>query len=173
MYWYGKPGDMSFMWDDFESKTCGGWNYVIAAPTYTPVDKMDNPAEGWADPVTKVNMWDLIPDYSKLDQETMSNGNMMYLLDAQTSTTYLTDMTTWNISLDPDSDEAMIYTDIKERLLSDWCNVIMASTEEECDKLYDEMVADIHDLGVDQLTAAQQEAYTLNQSKLDGSYWNK
>ena len=65
------------------------------------------------------------------------------------------------------------YTDIKERLLTDWCNVIMASTEEECDKLYDEMVADIHDLGVDQLTAAQQEAYTLNQSKLDGSYWNK
>ena len=49
----------------------------------------------------------------------------------------------------------------------------MASPEEECDKLYDEMVADIHDLGVDQLTAAQQEAYTLNQSKLDGSYWNK
>lgn len=173
LYWYGKPDDMSFAWGDFESKTCGGWNYVIAAPTYTPVDKMDNPAEGWAEPIVKVNMWDLIPDYSKLDQDKMSVGNMMYLLDAQTSTTYLTDMTTWNISLDPDSDESAIYTDIKERLLTDWCNVIMASTEEECDKLYDEMVADIHDLGVDQLTAAQQEAYTLNQSKLDGSYWNK
>ena len=111
--------------------------------------------------------------YYKLDQETMSVGNMMFLLDAQTSTTYLTDMTTWSISLDPDSDEAMIYQDVKERLLGDWCNCIMASSEEECDRLYDEMVANLHDLGVDQLVAAQQAAYTMNQSKLDGTYWNK
>ena len=61
----------------------------------------------------------------------MSVGNMMFLLDAQTSTTYLTDMTTWSISLDPDSDEAMIYQDVKERLLGDWCNCIMAASEEE------------------------------------------
>ena len=173
LYWYGKPGDMSFSWGDFEYKTCGGWNYVIAAPTYTPVNRMDNPAEGWAEPVVKINMWDLLPDYSKLDQETMSVGNMMFLLDAQTSTTYLTDMTTWSISLDPDSDEAMIYQDVKERLLGDWCNCIMAASEEECDRLYDEMVANLHDLGVDQLVEAQQAAYTMNQSKLDGTYWDK
>ena len=35
------------------------------------------------------------------------------------------------------------------------------------------MVANLHDLGVDQLVEAQQAAYTMNQSKLDGTYWNK
>lgn len=172
MYWYGNPDSDSWSWGDFEYYDCGGSNYGFAGPTYTPVNKTDNPAEGWASPVVAVNAWDLIPDYSLLDPDKMSVGNQMYLLDAETSTTYLTDMTAWNISLDPDSDEATIYQDVKEALLSDWCKCIMAETEEECDQLYDEMVEDMHDLGVDQLTAVQQEAYNTNMSKLDGSYWN-
>lgn len=172
-YWYGDPGNMSFTWDDFESKTCGGWNYVIANPGYTAINAVDDPAKGWAEPVSLVNMWDLIPDYSKLDADRLSVGMQMYLLDAETSKSYLVDMTPWNVTLAPDSEEVLIHQDIKERLLTDWCRCIMASSDEECDKLYDEMVADLHDLGLDKLVAAQQAAFTANQQKLDGSYWAK
>lgn len=170
-YWFGDPGNMSFTWADFETETCGGWNYPIANPGYTPVNAVDDPAKGWASPVVQVNMWDLIPDYAAMDYDTLSNGNKMMLFNDETSDPYLADLTSWTISFAADSEEALILLDVNERLLTDWCNCIMADTAEECDKLYDEMVANLHDLGLDQLVAAQQETFQKNQSKLDGSYW--
>ena len=95
----------------------------------------------------------------------------MMLFNDETSDPYLADLTSWTISFGADSEEALILQDVNERLLTDWCNCIMAGTVEECDKLYDEMVENLHDLGLDQLVAAQQETFQKNQSKLDGSYW--
>lgn len=172
-YWYGDPGNNSFLWDDFETEECGGWNYPIANPGYTAINAVDDPAKGWGDPVSKVNMWDLIPDYSKLDPERLSIGMQMYLLDAQTAKTYISDMTAWTVSFSSESEEAIIQQDVKEQLLEDWCNCIMASSEEECDALYDVMVENAHDLGLDKLVAAQQEVVSVNMAKLDGSYFNK
>ncbi len=86
---------------------------------------------------------------------------------------YLADMTSWTISFSSESEEATILTDVKERMLTDWCRCIMADSDEECDKLYDQMVADLHDLGLDQLVAAQEAAFSANQAKLNGTYWAK
>ena len=97
----------------------------------------------------------------------------MYLLDAQTAKTYISDMTAWTVSFSSESEEAIIQQDVKEQLLEDWCNCIMASSEEECDALYDVMVENAHDLGLDKLVAAQQEVVSVNMAKLDGSYFNK
>ncbi len=118
-------------------------------------------------------MWDPVPDYNALDPEKRSVGMEMFALSYIASKPYLADMTSWTISFSSESEEAIIQTDVKERMLTDWCRCIMAATDEECDALYDEMVADLHDLGLDQLVAAQAETFTVNQEKLNGTYWNK
>jgi len=170
-YWYGDPDDPQFLWDDFE-ENCGNWNYVMTNPGYTPVNREDNPSEGWASPVATVNMWDLTPDYSLLDPDRISIGNLMFLYGMENSTTYLTDMTAWNTTFSSEDEEAIILQDVNDALLTDWCNCIMAETDEECDELYDKMVSDLHSLGLDQLVEAQQETVSENFAKLDGSYWD-
>ena len=171
-YWYGDPGNNSFLWDDFETKECGGWNYPMANPGYVTVAQMDDPAKGWADPIARVNMWDLIPDYSKLDSDRLSIGMQMYQLDAQTAKTYVVDTTAWTTTFSSEDDVSIILQDVDNTLLTDWCNCIMAETDEDCDALYDQMVEDLHALGLDELVAAQQEALSLNFAKMDGSYWD-
>lgn len=170
-YWYGDPDNSQFLWDDFESKSCGGWNYVMANPGYTPVNRAENPAEGWASPVSAVNMWDLIPNYEEMDRDKLAVGQLMNLYNEETSDTYLTDTTAWNTAFASDSEEATIQQDVKDKLLADWCLCIMAETDEECDALYDQLVDDLHNIGLDKLVAAQQQALADNQAKLDGSYW--
>lgn len=169
-YWYGDPDNSQFLWGDFESK-CGSWNYVMANPGYTPVNRKDNPAEGWASPIAAVNMWDLIPNYDEMDKDKLSVDQMMNVYNEETSKTYLTDTTVWNTAFASDSEEATIQQDVKDKLLTDWCLCIMAETDEECDALYDQMVKDLHDIGLDKLVAAQQKALEDNEAKLDGSYW--
>ena len=171
MYWYGDPDDPQFLWDDFE-KNCGSWNYVMANPGYTPVNRADDPAEGWASPVATVNLWDLTPDYSLLDPDKMSIGNLMFLYGSENSDIYLTDMTAWNVTFSSEDEEAIIQQDVEDALLTGWCNCIMADTDEECDELYDKMVDDLHALGLDILVEAQQATVSENFAKLDGSYWD-
>ena len=96
---------------------------------------------------------------------------MMNVYNEETSDTYLTDTTVWNTAFASDSEEATIQQDVKDKLLTDWCLCIMAETDEECDALYDQMVKDLHDIGLDKLVAAQQKALQDNEAKLDGSYW--
>ena len=169
-YWYGDPGNTSFLWDDFE-EDCGSWNYVMTNPSYTPESRKDNPSEGWASPVAQVNMWDLIPDYSLLDSERLSTGMQMYQFDALTSVSYMVDTTAWTTTFSSEDEVSLILQDVDEALLTDWCNCIMASSDEECDALYDLMVEDLHDLGLDKLVAAQQAALSENMAKMDGTYW--
>ena len=172
-YWYGDPGNTSFLWDDFETKVCGGWNYPICNPGYTPINRVDNPAEGWAEPVQEVNMWDPVPDYNALDPEKRSVGMEMFAKSYIASKPYLADLTSWTVSFSSESEEATIQTDVKERMLTDWCRCIMAASDAECDELYDQMVSDLHSLGLDQLVEAQESAFSKNQMKLNGTYWAK
>lgn len=171
-YWYGDPDNSGFLWDDFESE-CGNWNYLIGAPCYTPMSRIDNKAEGWADPVAAVNAWDLISDPEKLDPDRLTEYRKAQNETAWTSTTFLADTTLWQTSFASDSEEATILIDVNERLLTDWNLCIQASTDEECDALYDQMVEDMHNLGLEKLVAAQQKAFSINESKLNGTYWDK
>ena len=96
----------------------------------------------------------------------------MYQLDAETAKTYVVDTTAWTTTFSSEDDVSYILQDVDATLLTDWCNCIMAESTEECDALYDQMVDDLHALGLDELVAAQQEELSKNFAKMDGSYWN-
>lgn len=167
MYWYGDPENPQFLWGDFEEK-CGSWNYQMVAPGYTPVDRRDNPAEGWAEPVMAVNLWDQIADYSKMPEDKLDAGGQVNLLNTETSTTYLWDMTPYSVSFASTDPVSITYTEIKEAIVADWINVVMANSEEECEQKFNEMKEHLHSLGLDTVTEYQQEVLAKNTEILEG-----
>ncbi len=166
-YWYGDPENAQFLWNPFEEE-CGNWNYQMMAPGYVPVDRRDNPAEGWADPVKTTNLWDQVADYSKLDQSRLDVGGIANLENAKTSTTYLWDMTPYSVSFASSDPVAITYTSIKDAIVSDWIKVVMAESEEQCEQYFNEMKDHLHSLGLDDVTAYQQEVLTKNLEILNG-----
>lgn len=167
LYWYGKEGDTSFLWGDFEEEM-GSFNYWMMSPGYTAEDKVDNPGQGWAEPVAKVNAWDLIPDYDKLNQDELEAGQLVTKSHYETSTPYLWDQTLWTLSFSPDDPELLINQDVADCISSAWVQVVMASTEEECVELFEKMKNDLHAMGLDDLVAFQQAALDKNKAKLEG-----
>ena len=170
MYWYGNPDDSSFDWNTWEEEM-GSFNYWMMSPGYTTESRADNPSEGWADPVDLVNAWDLIPDYTQLDQDRLAVGQLINMYNAETSEAYLWDQTLWTISFAADSPERIINQDIADHIASAWPLIVMADTEEECEELFLQMRDDLHSLGLDDLVAYQQQTLDTNRAKMDGSYW--
>lgn len=103
-YWYGKDGDNTFLWDSWENEM-GSGNYWMAAPGYTPENRVDDPSEGWADPVAAVNEWDLVPNFDEMDQSKLAPGQQIQKLNQETSKAYVWDQTLWTISFGPDDPE--------------------------------------------------------------------
>ncbi len=171
MYWYGNPDDPTFLWDSWE-EDMGSFNYWMMSPGYTPESRVDNPAEGWASPVAQVNAWDLIPDYSELDEDRMAEGQIINRLNSETSKAYLWDSTLWTISFSADSPERIINQDIADHIASAWPMIVMADTEEECEELFLQMRDDLHSIGLDDLVAFQQETLDTNTAKFEGTYWD-
>ena len=166
-YWYGDPEDSNFNWGTLE-ETSGSWNYQMMAPGYTPVDRREDPGEGWADPIAAVNLWDLIPDYAKLDQDKLGPTEQVNLLNKETSTTYLWDMTPYTVSYASTDPIAITYTDIQQAIVADWIKVVMAESEEQCEQYFNEMKDHLKSLGLDDVTAYQQEVYSSNMELLNG-----
>lgn len=169
-FWYGDPGNTSFLWDDWESDM-GSFNYVVGAPGYTPESRVNNPAEGWAEPVIEINLWDPIPDYSKLDQDRLSVNNKVFLFDYARTKPYRYDGTMWTLTMTDDLN--VIYQDVKDKLLEDWVLCMTAKSEAECEQLFRKISSDLRTLGLDTLIDAQQQAFSTNSAKFDGTYWNK
>ena len=167
-YWYGKEGDTSFMWGNWE-EDMGNFNYWMMAPGYTPENRKDNPGEGWASPVVQVNAWDLIPNYEEMDESKLEAGQIVNKLNAETSKAYLWDQTLWTISFPADSPEKIINQDVADHLASAWVKVITANTEEECVQLFEQMGKDLHAIGLDDLVAYQQESLNKNKAKFEGT----
>jgi len=59
---------------------------------------------------------------------------------------------------------------ITDVLPSEWAKVIMSATEEECVANFNAMKDKLHQLGLDQLVAAQQAAYSANVAKFNGEF---
>lgn len=167
-YWYGKDGDNTFLWDDYENKL-GGGNYWMMAPGYTPENRVDNPGEGWAAPVVAVNEWDLVPDYEQMDQSKLAPGQQILMLHQETSKPYLWDQTLWTISFASDAPEKIINQDIADHISSAWVEIVMADSEEECEELFLQMRDDLHAMGLDDLVAYQQETLEKNKAKFEGT----
>lgn len=167
-YWYGKDGDNTFLWDNWENEM-GGGNYWMAAPGYTPENRADDPSEGWADPVAAVNEWDLVPNFDEMDQSRLAPGQQIQKLNQETSKAYVWDQTLWTISFSPDDPEKIINQDIADHISSAWVEIVMADTEEECVELFEQMREDLHSMGLDDLVAYQQETLEKNTAKFNGT----
>ena len=167
-YWYGKDGDNTFLWDNWENEM-GGGNYWMAAPGYTPENRVDDPSEGWADPVAAVNEWDLVPNFDEMDQSRLAPGQQIQKLNQETSKAYVWDQTLWTISFSPDDPEKIINQDIADHISSAWVEIVMADTEEECVELFEQMREDLHSMGLDDLVAYQQETLEKNTAKFNGT----
>lgn len=164
-YWYGKEGDSTFVWNDFEEKQGGG--YTISAPGYTPLNRTDDPGTGWASPVAAVNLWDLIPDYEELDESKLSAGQTIMKGHSQLSHPYLWDSTVWSVTFGTDDPVTDIYLSIKDAIAADWARVITASSEEECVELFEAMKENLHNLGLEDLVRFQQDALSSNVEKME------
>ena len=167
-YWYGKDGDNTFLWDSWENEM-GSGNYWMAAPGYTPENRVDDPSEGWADPVAAVNEWDLVPNFDEMDQSKLAPGQQIQKLNQETSKAYVWDQTLWTISFGPDDPEKIINQDIADHISSAWVEIVMADTEEECVELFEQMREDLHSMGLDDLVAYQQETLEKNTAKFNGT----
>ncbi len=167
-YWYGKDGDNTFLWDSWENEM-GSGNYWMAAPGYTPENRVDDPSEGWADPVAAVNEWDLVPNFDEMDQSRLAPGQQIQKLNQETSKAYVWDQTLWTISFSPDDPEKIINQDIADHISSAWVEIVMADTEEECVELFEQMREDLHSMGLDDLVAYQQETLEKNTAKFNGT----
>ncbi len=167
-YWYGKDGDNTFLWDNYENEM-GSGNYWMAAPGYTPENRVDDPSEGWADPVAAVNEWDLVPNFDEMDQEKLAPGQQIQKLNQETSKAYVWDQTLWTISFGPDDPEKIINQDIADHISSAWVEIVMADSEEECVELFEKMRDDLHSMGLDDLVAYQQETLDKNTAKFEGA----
>ena len=167
-YWYGKDGDNTFLWDSWENEM-GSGNYWMAAPGYTPENRVDDPSEGWADPVAAVNEWDLVPNFDEMDQSRLAPGQQIQKLNQETSKAYVWDQTLWTISFSPDDPEKIINQDIADHISSAWVEIVMADTEGECVELFEQMREDLHSMGLDDLVAYQQETLEKNTAKFNGT----
>ena len=167
-YWYGKDGDNTFLWDNWENEM-GSGNYWMAAPGYTPENRVDDPSEGWADPVAAVNEWDLVPNFDEMDQSRLAPGQQIQKFNQETSKAYVWDQTLWTISFGPDDPEKIINQDIADHISSAWVEIVMADTEEECVELFEQMREDLHSMGLDDLVAYQQETLEKNTAKFNGT----
>lgn len=167
-YWYGKDGDNTFLWDDWESDM-GSFNFNMMAPGYTPESRVDDPSVGWADPVASVNMWDLVPDYTQMDQSKLAPGQEVQMLHQETADAYLWDQTLWTISFAADAPEKIINQDIADHISSAWVEIVMAKSEEECEQLFLQMREDLHAMGLDDLVAYQQATLDANTAKFEGA----
>ena len=155
-------------WDNWENEM-GSGNYWMAAPGYTPENRVDDPSEGWADPVAAVNEWDLVPNFDEMDQSRLAPGQQIQKLNQETSKAYVWDQTLWTISFSPDDPEKIINQDIADHISSAWVEIVMADTEEECVELFEQMREDLHSMGLDDLVAYQQETLEKNTAKFNGT----
>lgn len=165
-YWYGDSNNSAFDWETMEEDN-GNFNYWMMAPGYVSETYVDDPSEGYAEPIIAANLWDLLPDFDKMEESRLSVGQLVNKANLETAKTYMYDATLWNTTWSSDSEYNDIYLSVNEKLLQDWCLCITAETPEECEALYDQMVDDLHALDLDTLVEAQQEAYDKNLSMLD------
>jgi len=158
-------------WDECE-ETGGSFGYIMQAPGYM-VQNRDSKAGYPADSsVMAVNLWDFILDPATAQYDRLSEAMaLQYQLEAEyTPEPYLWDQTMWTITFDPDADELTIKQNITDVLPSEWAKVIMSATEEECVANFNAMKDKLHQLGLDQLVAAQQAAYSANVAKFNGEF---
>ncbi len=164
---FGDPEDPNWTYNDAVSKN-GGFSYVMMVPGATPEHRVEDPSEGWADPVEAVNLWGGTWKWELVDQSKMTPIMMMELLPRETEKPYLWDQTIWTVNWSSDDPTYVTYTDIKEAIVADWIKVVMAESEEQCEQYFNEMKEHLRSLGLDDVTAYQQECVTANRTKLEG-----